>query len=182
MAAPIPLVAYNPPNARKVLSPAEWNRIASSVKGVAGIKVAGGDEKWHAAMRPVAERLSVFVAGIRLASGMIHGCASGSYSNVACLSPKGASQWGALIREDPNKALEREERIQAVFKTALAPHRERFSHAALDKALAAAGGWTPIAPAVRWPLSSISFSDTQRLSATFRQGLPFLFEDLDRPA
>jgi 4-hydroxy-tetrahydrodipicolinate synthase len=43
-AAPIPLVVYNPPNARKVLSPQEWFELVSTVEGIIGIKVAGGDE------------------------------------------------------------------------------------------------------------------------------------------
>ena len=176
-AAPIPLVIYNPPNARKVLTPVEWNQLASEVDGVIGIKVAGGDAAWHDEMKAAAKTLSVFVAGIRLASGVIHGCARGSYSNLACLSPGGAVRWARLIQEDPKLALDQEAEIQSVFKTAMDPYRGKFSNSALDKALAAAGGWAGISPALRWPLTSIPASDIEGLSIHFRQGLPYLFED-----
>ncbi len=176
-AAPIPLVIYNPPNAQKVLTPSEWKQIADSFDGIIGIKVAGGDAEWHEQMRPAAEKLSVFVAGIRLASGVITGCAKGSYSNLACLSPSGANRYGQLIREHPQKALEREAEILNVFGTALAPYREKVSNTALDKALAAAGGWTQLSPQPRWPLAGIPVSEVEKLATLFRKGLPFLFEE-----
>jgi len=176
-ADPTPLVIYNPPNARKVLTPSEWSQLASTIDGITGIKVLGGDATWHAEMRPVADQLSVFVAGIHLASGIIQGCARGSYSNLACLSPKGAVQWGRRIMADPDLALQQEAQIRKVFGTAMAPFRGKFSNTALDKALAAAGGWAGLSPTLRWPLSSISSLDVQQLSTQFREGLPFLFED-----
>lgn len=175
-AAPVPLVIYNPPNARQVLTPPEWSQIASTVEGIVGIKVLGGDSAWHSEMRPATSRLSVFIAGIHLASGIIQGCAGGSYSNLACLSPRGASQWGRLIRSDPEKALRREVKIRKVFEKAMAPFRGKFSNSALDKALAAAGGWANLQPTVRWPLSGIPRIEVERLSTVFREELPFLFE------
>ena len=177
VAAPIPMVIYNPPNAQKVLSPTEWNQLSSTLDGIVGIKVAGGDTAWHTEIQPVASRLSVFVAGIRLASGVINGCASGSYSNLACLSPKGASRWGRLIHSNRIQALQKENQILKTFENALAPFRGKFSNSALDKALAAAGGWANLSPAVRWPLSSIPVSEVQRLSTLFREELSFLFEE-----
>lgn len=176
-ASPIPLVIYNPPNARKVLLPSEWNQLSSEVKGIIGIKVAGGDAAWHAEMKPAASQLSVFVAGIRLASGMLHGCARGSYSNLACLSPSGANRWGRSILKDPEMALAQETQILEVFKPALEPIRGRFSNTAIDKALAAAGGWADGSPSVRWPLASIPQTEVDRLSKTFRKALPFLFNE-----
>jgi len=178
-AHPIPIVLYNPPYAQKILQPEEWSEIAAAFPALIGIKVAGGDADWHGAMRPAADRLSVFVAGIRLASGMIQGCASGSYSNLACLSPRGAVQWGKRISDDPAKALQQEAEIESVFKTALSPFRGKYSNTALDKALAAAGGWAGISSAIRWPLNPIPQSEIPQLSSAFREGLPFLFEDND---
>lgn len=178
-AAPIPIVIYNPPNARKVLTPEEWDRLSREVDGIIGMKVAGGDAAWHEAMRPSAEKLAVFVAGIRLASGTINGCASGSYSNLACLSPRGAVQWGKLIFDNPTEALRQEAEIQSVFATAIAPYRGKFSNTALDKALASAGGWAGLSSAIRWPLSAIPQSEIPQLAARFREGLPFLFEEAD---
>ena len=177
LADPIPLVIYNPPNALKVLHPSEWQRLVSEVDGIIGIKVAGGDAVWHAEMRPLNERLSVFVAGIRLASGMIRGVASGSYSNLACLAPSGAVRWGQTILKNTDKALAQEDQILDVFKTALDPVRGRYSNTAIDKALAAAGGWAGGNSSVRWPLASIPPADVQSLSMAFREGLPFLFDE-----
>ncbi|MCB1123474.1 MAG: dihydrodipicolinate synthase family protein, partial [Verrucomicrobiae bacterium] len=174
-AAPAPLVIYNPPNARKVLTPGEWLQLTDTLNGIIGIKVAGGDQAWHEEMRPVAERLSVFVAGIRLASGMIQGCACGSYSNLACLTPRGAVVWYRRMLSDPPKALQEESQILRVFRTAMDPFRGKFSNSALDKALAAAGGWAGISPRLRWPLASIPDSEIERITKQFREGLPFLF-------
>lgn len=176
VAAPIPLVIYNPPNAQKVLTPSEWSQLVSEIDGVIGIKVAGGDAAWHDEMHFAASQLAVFVAGIRLASGVINGCARGSYSNLACLCPSGAVRWGRLIQSNPEKALLQEAQILKVFDAALAPFRGKFSNSALDKALATAGGWAGLTPTIRWPLSSIPASDVQQLSLQFREGLPFLFK------
>ena len=175
-AHPIPIVLYNPPYAQKILQPEEWSEIAAAFPNLIGIKVAGGDADWHKAMRKTAEKLSVFVAGIRLASGIIKGCARGSYSNLACLSPIGAAQWGRRIFSDPDLALQQEKEIIQVFDAAIAPFRGKFSNSALDKALAAAGGWTDLSPTVRWPLASISQTEVEKLTSQFREGLPFLFE------
>jgi dihydrodipicolinate synthase/N-acetylneuraminate lyase len=88
-AAPVPLVLYNPPQAKRRLTPAEWTEIAAAHPAIAGIKVPGGDDAWYATMQPVMEKISVFIPGHQLASGLAHG-ARGAYSNVACLSPRGA--------------------------------------------------------------------------------------------
>lgn len=177
-AAPIPLVIYNPPTAQKVLTPSEWSQLISTIEGIIGIKVAGGDAAWHDEMRAVSSQLSVFVAGIRLASGIINGCARGSYSNLACLSPRGARRWGQLILSDPDKAILQEQEIQKVFETAIAPYRGRYSNSALDKALASSGAWAEVTSRVRWPLKSIPSADIPSLSKQFREGLPFLFEEI----
>ncbi|MDG2169307.1 MAG: dihydrodipicolinate synthase family protein [Opitutales bacterium] len=176
-AAPVPLVIYNPPNAQKVLTPQEWEQLVSTLDGIIGIKVLGGDTNWHMEMKPVLTQLSVFVAGIRLASGVIHGYADGSYSNLACLSPLGAVRWGRRISSDPEDALIQEAKILKTFETALRPFRGKFSNSALDKALASAGDWADLSPRVRWPLSSISVEEVQRISTLFREELPFLFEE-----
>lgn len=173
----IPLVIYNPPNAQKVLTPAEWHQLTQEVAGIIGIKVAGGDEAWHNEMGNAANHMSVFVAGVQLGSGIINGCASGSYSNLACLTPQGAVDWYQRILSNPQTALEQESQILNVFGKAIAPFRGAFSNSALDKALASAGAWTGISSRVRWPLASIAESDVQLLSTQFRKGLPFLFEE-----
>ena len=128
-------------------------------------------------MSKAAEHLSVFVAGIHLASELIHGCASGSYSNLACLSPRGAVRWYRSILSEPEKALEQEAEIRSVFEKALAPVRGKYSNSALDKALASAGAWADLSPRVRWPLKSIPSIEVDKIAQEFRQKLPFLFAE-----
>lgn len=176
-AAPVPIVIYNPPTARKVLTPQEWHPLGKEFDEIIGIKVAGGDKAWYNEMQDAADFLSVFVAGVRLGSGIINGCASGSYSNLACLTPQGAVDWYQRILSNPQMALEQESQILNVFGKTIAPFRGVFSNSALDKALASAGAWTGISSRVRWPLASIAESDVQLLSTQFREGLPFLFEE-----
>jgi len=43
----IPLVLYNPPHAKKVLSPKDLCRLAKEFPQLIGIKVAGGDNQWY---------------------------------------------------------------------------------------------------------------------------------------
>ena len=174
-AAPIPIVVYNPPNARKVLNHKEWFELVSTIDGIIGIKVAGGDDAWHKEMQKVADQVSVFVAGVRLPTGIIHGCASGSYSNLACLSPKGAVRLGHLIQSNPEKALQEQAHIFDVFDKAVAPIRGRYADCALDKTLATAGGWGPMTPDVRWPLSRVPGEEVERITDIFQKELAFLF-------
>jgi len=88
-----------------------------------------------------------------------------------------AIRWGRSILKEPEIALAQEAQILEVFKSALEPIRGRFSNTAIDKALAAAGGWADGSPTARWPLASIPQSEVDRLSKTFRKALPFLFNE-----
>ena len=82
-AAPgIPLVLYNPPHAKKELSSHELQNLSSEIPGLIGVKLAGGDEQWFKEMQWARERLSVFVPGHLLASGVHKGIASGAYSGM----------------------------------------------------------------------------------------------------
>ena len=94
----IGLVLYNPPHAKRVLSPEEIGRLPQEVPSLIGLKTAGGDEKWFSEMREHLSRISVFVPVHLLASGTSLG-ARGAYSNVACLSPAAAQKWTELIPE-----------------------------------------------------------------------------------
>lgn len=57
-AAPIPLVVYNRPHAKRRFEPAEWRHVVARVPGLVGMKVPGGDEQWYADMQPVMQRFS----------------------------------------------------------------------------------------------------------------------------
>ncbi len=175
-AAPIPLVLYNPPHAKRRLTPAEWLAIATEFPGIVGIKVPGGDDAWYAAMQPVMAKLSVFIPGHQLASGLARG-AHGAYSNVACLSPAGAQRWYDLCRRDPMAGLAWEKKIQSFWLSHVAPliTTHGLPNMAADKAAAVAGGWLAgLNPRLRWPYRSASPEQIQNMAAAARCEVPEL--------
>ncbi len=176
-AAPIGLIVYNPPHAKRRLSPAEWAVVIERVPGVVGMKVPGGDDAWYAAMKPLFVRASVFIPGHFLADGLARG-AHGAYSNVACLSPAGAQRWYELCRRDPAAGEALGRRIAAWWLAQIAPliTRDGLSNVAADKAAAAAGGWLPgFTTRLRWPYQGASAADAARIGASARRELPELF-------
>jgi dihydrodipicolinate synthase/N-acetylneuraminate lyase len=172
-AAPIPLIVYNPPHAKRRLTPEECLRLADAVPGVVGMKVPGGDDAWFAAMQPVFARLSVFIPGHLLASGLARG-AHGAYSNVACLSPVGAQRWYELCIHDPSAGLAWERRILPFWQTNIASLITK--HGLADKAAAAAGGWLPgLSPRLRWPYHGATPEMVASIAASARAALPEWF-------
>jgi len=172
----MPLVLYNPPHAKRRLSLAEIAELRAKTPSLIGAKLPGGDADWFAEMRARLPDLSVFVPGHAIASGRLAG-ASGSYSNIACLSPRGAARWWNLIQEDREAALELEQRIKAFLETNVLPLRVKYglSHAALDKAMAAAGSWGPVGPTLLWPYRGAAMNDVTDLAKMARRHLPDLF-------
>lgn len=176
-AAPIPLILYNPPHAKRRLTPEEWLRLADAVPGIAGIKVPGGDGAWFAAMQPVFARLSVFIPGHWLANGLARG-AHGAYSNVACLSPAGAQRWYELCRRDSDAGLKLGRKISRFWLGHVAPliTKHGLSNMAADKAAAAAGSWLPgLSPRLRWPYRSATPEMVAGIAAAARVALPAWF-------
>lgn len=175
-AAPIPLVVYNPPHAKRRLTPAEWREVADRIPAVVGLKTAG-DGAWFRAMQPVMTRLSVFVPGHRLHEGLRRG-AHGSYSNVACLSPEGAQRWMDLCRRDPAAGARVGRRVQSFWNTHVAPliAEQGLSTMAADKAAAVAGGWLPaLGPRLRWPYHGAALETCRRIGRAAREALPEFF-------
>ena len=154
-ADPIPLVLYNPPHAKRVLAPEDLIEIVDAVPALVGVKVLGGEADWYARMQPLVGRLSIHVAGHALAAGYGYG-ASGSYSNVACLHPRGAVRLWRLIQGDLGEALSMEERVRRFISEAIRPIalEHQLSNTALDKLLATVGGWSEVGPRVRRPYTS----------------------------
>lgn len=176
-AAPIPLVIYNPPHAKRRLTPEEWRLVVERIPGVAGMKVAGGDEAWYEAMRPLFGRVSVFIPGHTLAEGLARG-AHGAYSNVACLSPAGAARWYELAGRELAAARELGRRISAFWLAQISPliSRDGLTPMAADKAAAVAGGWLPgMTTRIRWPYRSVAPAEAERIGAVARAELPELF-------
>ncbi|WP_192257716.1 dihydrodipicolinate synthase family protein [Mesorhizobium silamurunense] len=171
-----PLVFYNPPHAKRRLSLESIAALRTGVPSLVGAKLPGGDAGWYADMRRELPGLSVFVPGHTLATGYAHG-AHGSYSNVACLTPKGALQWWAQILAEEHAAAEMEVRIQAFLADHVLPFRARYavSDAALDKAMVAAGGWGTLGPRLLWPYSSVPDEDIPALGKAVRAAFPEWF-------
>jgi dihydrodipicolinate synthase/N-acetylneuraminate lyase len=172
----VPLVLYNPPYAKTQVGPELFGRLADAVTALIGVKVPGGDETWYARMRDaVGGRLAVFVAGHTLATGYARG-AAGAYSNVACLSPVGAVRWYEQMTADLPAALALEERLRGFLDTHIGPlARAGYCDPALDKTLAAIGGWAPIGTRVRWPHRWVDEGAVPALRAAAETAVPELF-------
>ncbi|MGH7912123.1 MAG: dihydrodipicolinate synthase family protein [Candidatus Dormibacteraceae bacterium] len=173
-ARPVPIVLYNPPHAKTIVPPELYGRLARDVPELIGVKVLGGDDAWYRAVRGAAPDLALFVAGTTLASGLRRG-AAGSYSNIACLSPQGASAWYRTMGADPDAAAELESRIVTFFERQVKPlQRAGYGSPALDKFLAAVGGWGSAGVRVRWPYRSVPEEAVLAARAEARRLLPEL--------
>ena len=177
-AGEFPLILYNPPHAKRVLTPQEFAVIYERIPAVVGIKTGAGGNDWYSAMQPLMQqRFSVFVPGHTLATGFSRG-AGGAYSNVACLQPRGAVRWNRLMERNLEEALAQERHIQSFMTEAILPFREKQgrSNMALDKILAWTGNWLEMPTRLRWPYIGITPAEASGLRERARQELPFLFE------
>lgn len=174
-----PLVLYNPPHAKRVLTPAELGSVLRRAPPVVhGIKLADGDADWYAAARQHLSDWALFVPGHHLATGVSEGVAAGAFSNIACLDPRGAQAWTDRMASDLPAALELESRIRAFLDAYILPYRRDggYSNAALDKLLAAIGNWAPIGTRLRRPYRWIAEAEADRLRSVARASLPEMFQ------
>ncbi|WP_457298847.1 dihydrodipicolinate synthase family protein [Phyllobacterium sp. P5_D12] len=169
----IPLILYNPPHAKRVLSPRELGAVLAETPGVIGVKLADGDSTWYAESREHLPGVALFVPGHHLATGIREGVAAGAFSNVACLSPRGAQRWTDLMQIDMDAAIETEQRICRFMDQHIVPFRQKsgYSNAALDKLLCAIGNWGPVGTRLRFPYRWIGEDEAQRLRAVAKQDL-----------
>lgn len=176
-AAGIGLVLYNPPHAKRVLTPAQIGNLARQVPALVGVKVADGDDAWYAAVRRHIGQLSVFVPGHHLATGVSNG-ASGAYSNVACLHPGAAQRWWQQITTDLPAALEVEQRLCAFMDQHIVPFitEQHYCNGACDRFLACIGGWANVGTQMRWPYRSIPAAEANRLRPIAKAMLPEFFD------
>ena len=174
----VPLILYNPPHAKRVLSPAELAAILGEVPQVVGVKLGDGDEQWYAEARRHLDDWALYVPGHHLATGVRHGVAAGAFSNVACLSPAGAQRWTALMHTNVEAALDIEQRLCAFMDEHIVPFRRDhgYSNAALDKLLAAIGDWAPVGTRLRKPYRWIDGAEVGRLRGVARSMLPEIME------
>ncbi|MCW3110017.1 MAG: dihydrodipicolinate synthase family protein, partial [Segetibacter sp.] len=167
------LVLYNPPHAKSVLQPKEYLKFKEDVPELIGIKVLSGDLQWVDDMKRYASHLSVFVPGHFLASGVKNQIASGAYSNVACINPKAAQKWWELMQTNIDEALRIQENILKFFSECISPFQKQgYSNPALDKFLAAVGGWADIGTRLRWPYKSIDQKEVERVKTAFHKMVP----------
>lgn len=171
-ADPVGLVLYNPPHAKKRLSPEDFYRIGEAGIHLAGCKVGGGDVNWYAAMKRLVPELSLFIPGHQLATGISLG-AHGAYSNVACLHPGAAQRWYESMLTDIEAALRQEVRIQQFMQECIVPYLNAgYSNQAVDKFMAGIGNWAPVGTRLRWPYRSIPEGEIDHARATCLKLLP----------
>lgn len=175
-ADPIDIVLYNPPHAKKVLQPQDYKYLYHQDIKIAGCKTAGGDQKWYDEMNFFSQRMSVFVPGHCLATGIQQGL-HGAYSNVACLNPIAAQRWYESMAEDMEAALELQDRIQKFILHYIVPlmRKDQRSNQAADKLLAAVGGWGPVSLRLRWPYIGFDQSEVLPLRSIAQNLLPEFF-------
>jgi 4-hydroxy-tetrahydrodipicolinate synthase len=178
VAGGIGLVLYNPPHAKRVWNPEQIGRLAGRVPALVGLKTAGGDDAWYASMRQHLGRLSVFVPGHLLASGVRRG-AHGAYSNVACLNPAAAQRWTDQMQTEMAGALELEQRLRRFMDGCIAPFitEQRYCNAACDRFMALLGGWADVGEHMRWPYRSIPVAELQRIRPAARLLIPEFLPD-----
>lgn len=180
-AAPVGLVLYNPPHAKRLLPPQTIAMLASHVDALVGVKVSpaatGPANLWFAALGDARSRLSIFTPGHFLHQHVPLG-SDGSYSNVACLSPRGATRWHAQMKRDLPTAQDVGRRLIEFFTAHVTPFVEQqgYSHAAADKFLAAIGGWSDVGTRVRWPYQSIPQEHAVRLRPIAQAAIPELLQ------
>lgn len=163
-AASVPLVLYNPPHAKKRLSPEEFFQLKEAGINLVGCKTVGGDAQWYTNMKKWAPGLSLFVPGHHLATGVSLG-AHGAYSNVACIHPAAAQQWYNGMLTNMPQALQIEKGIQLFMSQHIQPFisTRGYSNQAADKLLAAIGGWAKLGTRLRWPYNGIDESEVTQL-------------------
>jgi len=166
-ASPIPIVLYNPPHAKHVLQPEQYLALTAEIPTLISIKLLDGDESWYDRMKPVADKVAIFVPGHHLATGVSRSVARGAYSNVACLNPWAAQRWWQMMHTDMEEALAVEQLIQLFFSRYIVPFAQQgYSNPALDKLLAATGNWSDVGTRLRWPYRWIPMAEV----AGVRQG------------
>lgn len=154
----IPLILYNPPHAKRILSPEDWAALKKEIPALVGLKVfdQNADMEWYDRVNKNKDGLSIFIPGHRLATGIKFG-AHGAYSNMACLNPFAAQKWFDLMKTNLETALELEIRINQFMSRLIAPFitKHHYPNHACDRFMALMGGWANVGSQLRWPYRSI---------------------------
>lgn len=171
----INMVLYNPPHAKKVLQPSQWQILKKHIPSLVGVKVFdnGISPEWYKLMNESKSGLSVFIPGHHLASGIGMG-ADGAYSNVACLNPFAAQRWYEMTQTDMSSAMEMEGRIQKFMSSCITPFITKYNYPnhACDRFMAAVGGWSDVGLNLRWPYRSIPEPEVLRIREAAKNIIP----------
>ncbi|CAZ95100.1 dihydrodipicolinate synthase family protein [Zobellia galactanivorans] len=173
----IGLVLYNPPHAKKKLTIQDIDVLKENVAGLIGVKLAGGDSDWYALSKRISSKLSVFIPGHHLATGIKAGC-HGAYSNMSCLNPVAAQNWyDNMISGKLDEALELEGRIIEFLDKYIVPLMltEGYSNMAMDKLLMQIGGWLEFNPKLRWPYKGVDSDTVARIRPNAKKMIPEFF-------
>jgi hypothetical protein len=83
------------------------------------------------------------------------------------------------MKNDLPGALELEQRIQAFVEESIMPFKrdQGYSNQALDKLLAAVGGWAPVGTRLKWPYRWVPEEDVAPLRPVAVRMLPELFAE-----
>ena len=180
-ADPVGLILYNPPQAKRKLSPGDFAKILNAGIPLLGCKVAGGDLQWYHEMKNLPAPFSVFIPGHHLATGISSG-AHGAYSNVACLNPLFAQQWYDDIKAGNKNSFELQNSIQRFMDECIVPYirDEGYSNQAVDKFMAVVGGWAPMNTKLRWPYRSIPEEHILPVRTKCADFLPEVFSNANK--
>ncbi len=174
----IPLVLYNPPHAKRELTPRDWAALKRAVPALIGVKTNDKDSlpEWYEQVALHAAGLAVFVPGHHLATGIAHG-AAGAYSNVACLNPFAAQRWYEQVLTDRKAALELESRIRRFMEQCITPFitRMHYPNHACDRFMALVGAWADVGSRLRWPYDSIPVSYVEEVRRQAQRIIPEFF-------
>ncbi|MBD1565953.1 dihydrodipicolinate synthase family protein [Vibrio sp. SA48] len=167
----VELVLYNPPHAKVNLTANDLVELYRQIPTLVGFKLPNITPEVERS--GLAKHASIFVAGHFLATEAYKG-AKGSYSNVCCLNPRAAQAWTNDCLALKPQALELEIRIQQYITQEMTPYITNlgYSNAAVDKFMAAVGGWTDIEPTMRFPYPSIPSEDILKQRIIKNQLLP----------
>ncbi|EGU33523.1 dihydrodipicolinate synthetase [Vibrio ichthyoenteri ATCC 700023] len=156
----VDLVLYNPPHAKVNLTANELDELYEAIPKLVGFKLPRITPE--ITITGLAEKASIFVAGHFLATDAYKG-AKGAYSNVCCLNPKATQAWTQDCLALVPSALELESRIQRFMNEEIAPYitDKGYCNAAVDKFMAALGGWSRIESTMRFPFASIPMNDIE---------------------
>ncbi len=174
----IPLVLYNPPHAKRKLTPEEWMILKREIPSLVGVKVFDNncDPAWYNRVREQVQGLSVFIPGHHLATGIRAGM-HGAYSNMACLNPYAAQRWYEQTLSDLPGALELEQRIGLFMEHCITPFitEHHYPNHACDRFMALVGGWCRVGDRLRWPYRSIPVEQVEKVRKKARNIIPEFF-------